>query len=115
MIKTALVLIFIVLFIPVVALGAQGQPFEALQEQIDQLKIELQNIQLTPGPPGPAGPTGATGAAGHSPVLTWSGDQIAIDGSVTGPHLTGPAGTVSQEVLDVIEGETKNEMPKMSV
>jgi hypothetical protein len=71
------------------------------------------------GPPGPAGPSGAqgpkgdkgdegdkgdkgdkgdpgstgpTGPAGHSPVLTWSGDQIAIDDSVTGPHLTGPQG-----------------------
>ncbi len=46
MIKTALVLIFIVLFIPVVAFGAEGQAFKALQEQIDQLKIQLQNIQL---------------------------------------------------------------------
>jgi hypothetical protein len=99
MIKTALVLIFIVLFIPVVVFGAEGQPFKALQEQIDQLKTELQsiqtqlqNIQLTPGPPGATGATGATGAAGHSPVLTWLGDQIAIDGSVTGPHLRGPAG-----------------------
>lgn len=26
-------------------------------------------------------------------LLTWDGDQIAINGSVTGPHLTGPAGT----------------------
>ena len=24
--------------------------------------------------------------------MTWSGDQIAIDGAVTGPHLTGPQG-----------------------
>ncbi len=53
------------------------------------------------GPPGPAGPkgdtgatgaTGASGAPGHSPILTWSGDQIAIDGVVTGPHLTGAEG-----------------------
>jgi hypothetical protein len=44
---------------------------------------------------GDPGATGAPGAAGHSPVLTWSGeqlDQIAIDGAVTGPHLTGPQG-----------------------
>lgn len=37
-------------------------------------------------------PTGTQGPPGHSPVLTWSGDQIAIDGAVTGPHLTGPKG-----------------------
>ena len=61
----------------------------------------------TPGPQGPqgiqgpkgdkgdtgaTGTTGATGAAGHSPVLTWSGDRIAIDGALTGPHLTGQQG-----------------------
>jgi hypothetical protein len=52
-----------------------------------------------PGPQGPAGADGhigvdgQNGAAGHSPVLTWVSDQIAIDGSVSGaPHLTGPAG-----------------------
>jgi hypothetical protein len=39
-----------------------------------------------------AGPKGAPGDDGHSPVLTWSGDQIAIDAVVSGPHLTGPAG-----------------------
>lgn len=45
---------------------------------------------------GYSGSQGATGADGHSPVLTWSGDQIAIDGSITGPHLTGPAGSVTE-------------------
>ena len=35
---------------------------------------------------------GPQGPPGHSPVLTWSGDQIAIDGVVSGPHLTGPQG-----------------------
>lgn len=44
------------------------------------------------GLPGEKGDKGDTGAPGHSPVLTWSGDQIAIDGVVTGPHLTGPKG-----------------------
>lgn len=42
---------------------------------------------------------GLKGDPGHSPVLTWSGDQIAIDGVVSGPHLTGPGATD-----DVIEG-----------
>ena len=36
--------------------------------------------------------TGKKGDSGHSPVLTWSGDQIAVDGVVSGPHLTGPQG-----------------------
>jgi hypothetical protein len=44
------------------------------------------------GPQGPQGEKGDPGPPGHSPVLTWSGDQIAIDGAVTGPHLTGPQG-----------------------
>ncbi len=60
-----------------------------------------QGAQGIQGPIGPIGPqgvkgdtgaTGATGSAGHSPTLTWSGDQIAIDSVVTGPHLTGPQG-----------------------
>ena len=68
MIKTALVLILVVLFIPVVVFGAEGQPFKELQKQIDQLKIQLQNIQLTPGPKGDTGPAGPTGPAG-SPGL----------------------------------------------
>lgn len=46
------------------------------------------------GPAGTAGTTGATGPAGHSPVLTWVSDQIAVDSVVTGPHLTGPQGPV---------------------
>jgi Collagen triple helix repeat (20 copies) len=50
------------------------------------------------GPQGPKGNTGATGsqgpagADGHSPVVSMSGDQITIDGVITGPHLTGPQG-----------------------
>lgn len=44
------------------------------------------------GPVGPIGPAGSNGVDGHSPTLTWSGDQISIDGVVSGPHLTGPAG-----------------------
>lgn len=55
----------------------------------------IQGIQGDKGDKGDKGETGATGAPGadgHSPVLTWSGDQIAIDGVVSGPPLTGPQG-----------------------
>lgn len=44
------------------------------------------------GQQGPVGAGGTNGVDGHSPVLTWSGDQVAIDGVVSGPHLTGPQG-----------------------
>ena len=43
------------------------------------------------GPQGAQGIKGDTGNDGHSPVLTWSGDQVLIDGAA-GPHLTGPQG-----------------------
>jgi len=63
-----------------------------------RLDIVLRGPQGLPGPQGATGPKGdkgdpgAPGLPGHSPVLTWSGDRIAIDGSITGPHLTGPQG-----------------------
>lgn len=41
--------------------AANGVPFQILQRQIDQLRQELRNIELTPGPPGPAGPEGPPG------------------------------------------------------
>lgn len=66
-----------------------------------------QSTATLTGPQGPQGPQGATGgtgatgpqgpagAAGHSPVISMSGDQITVDGVITGPHLTGPAGSIS--------------------
>jgi hypothetical protein len=56
--KIVLALMVLVLCISVNAFAANGTPFQELQRQIDQLKTQLQNIQLTPGPPGPAGPAG---------------------------------------------------------
>ena len=53
--KITLTLVALILFIPVFTYAADepsGKPFQALQQQIDQLKIQLQNIQLTPGPKG---------------------------------------------------------------
>jgi hypothetical protein len=43
---------------------AAGAPFDQLQQQIDQLKTQLQNIQRIPGPQGPQGPVGPTGPQG---------------------------------------------------
>ena len=51
------------------------------------------------GSQGATGTTGTTGTAGHSPVLTWSGDQIAIDGVVSGPHLTGSPGAPGNQTV----------------
>lgn len=45
-----------------------------------------------PGPAGPPGPAGERGADGRTPVVAMQGDQITVDGKVTGPHLTGPQG-----------------------
>lgn len=57
-------LILVALFcIPAFAYS-QGKPFEGLQQQIDQLKSQLQNMQLKQGPPGPQGPTGPKGGPG---------------------------------------------------
>lgn len=62
------------------------------------------------GAAGPAGVTGAdgadgaNGADGHSPVLTWSGDQIAVDGVVSGPHLTGPQGLQGVQGIQGVQG-----------
>jgi hypothetical protein len=56
--KKIFVLTVALFLIPFYAFAGQvppGTPFQALQEQINQLKIQLQNIQLIPGPPGPAG------------------------------------------------------------
>lgn len=74
------------------ATGSQGP-------QGPQGATGAQGIQGPMGPIGPqglkgdTGATGAQGAAGHSPALSWSGDQIAIDSIVSGPHLTGPQGS----------------------
>lgn len=61
----------------------------------------------SPGPkgdPGDIGPKGDPGAAGHSPVVAFgttqaTADRLTIDGVVTGPHLTGPAGQTPDVVF----------------
>jgi len=49
-------------------------------------EIGAQGAQGTPGL------NGLQGIDGHSPVVGISGDQITIDGQITGDHLTGPQG-----------------------
>jgi len=74
-----------------------------------------------PGPPGPAGadgytpvkgvdyddgvdgapgPAGADGTDGHSPVVAFGtggdADRLTVDGTPTGPHLTGPQGPAGE-------------------
>ena len=48
------------------------------------------------GPQGAPGPQGPQGAAGQSPTLSWGtgtdADRIQINGTASGPHLTGPQG-----------------------
>jgi hypothetical protein len=48
------------------------------------------------GQQGAQGPQGPQGAAGQSPTLSWGtgtdADRIEINGTASGPHLTGPQG-----------------------
>lgn len=62
------------------------------------------NLRGPIGPTGPDGEAGESGNDGHSPVLTWSGDQIAIDGTVSGPHLTGSSGPAGVDGSDGSDG-----------
>lgn len=73
-----------------------GTPFKVLQDQIDQLKLQLQNIQLTPGPPGPTGATGVgiQGIAGEQGIQGIQGiPGLSLDLSkmyiVTSHHAPG--------------------------
>lgn len=42
--KTVLILMALILCIPVVVFGAQGQPFQQLQDEINQINTQLQNL-----------------------------------------------------------------------
>jgi hypothetical protein len=52
-----------------------GQPFQALQLQIDDLKQQLEAIELVPGPPGPQGPIGPQGLQGEQGPQGLQGEQ----------------------------------------
>jgi hypothetical protein len=103
--KAVLVLMVLVLCIPVVAFGAEGQPFQQLQQQIDQLKIQLQNIRLTPGPAGPAGPPGPPGQKGDKGDKGDQGIQgiQGIQGLKGDKGDQGPAG-VANGVTHAVHG-----------
>jgi hypothetical protein len=88
----------------VVAFSAEGQPFQVLQQEIDQLTLQLHNVQVTPGPQGvprltgPAGPAGAIGPVGPQGQSGATGAQgIKGDTGATGAQgiqgLKGNTGT----------------------
>jgi YD repeat-containing protein len=70
-------------------LAASGAPGE-------QGPQGAQGQQGPQGPQGSQGSQGPQGAAGQSPTLSWGAgadaDRIEINGTASGPHLTGPQG-----------------------
>lgn len=93
--KTILILVLLVPCIPTIVLaageGLKGTPFQNLQQQIDQLRTQLKNIQLTPGPLGPVGPAGPASldalngseCTAHDGTLATLVVTTANDGTVT--------------------------------
>ena len=71
----------------VTAAVSESSIYAAVTTTAPSLSVTVDN-----GRKGDTGADGLPGADGHSPVLTWSGDQIAVDGVASGPHLTGPQG-----------------------
>lgn len=70
-------------FVPIIAYAADLTIDDAFRITGPLIVDGVPYQSGTPGPPG---------ADGHTPVLTWVGDQIAIDGVASGPRLTGPQG-----------------------
>jgi PKD repeat protein len=94
--KATLILMSFVLFLTLLAYGADvnltsegkvpGQPFQVLQDQVDQLRLDLENIELTPGPQGPQGLQGEQGPQGQQ-------GEIGPVGAQGPPGPQGPPGT----------------------
>lgn len=67
------VLLFIATFIVLLGLARvsfaandhMGTPFDRLWDAINELRDQIANLNLIPGPPGPAGPTGVPGPSGE--------------------------------------------------
>jgi len=64
-----------------------GQPFNSLQQQVDELGFDLDNIQLIPGSQGPQGEPGAPGPAG--PQGEPGGMSAAGQSCPDGAYLSG--------------------------
>lgn len=71
-----------------------GGQLHRLGEIIDpaQAGPQVTVVRGEKGDPGPKGDPGRDGTDGRSPTVTMTGDQLAVDGTVVGPHLTGPQG-----------------------
>ena len=114
--KTFLFLAVLVLYVPALAFAAPdvtltpegkvpGGPFENLQQQVDSIKNDLVNIELTPGPQGPQGVAGPVGPQGPAGADGATGPQgLAGADGATGPQgpigLTGPAGSDGEDGAD---------------
>jgi len=63
--KIMLVLVALILCVPMSAYSKKGgNPSDTLQQQIDELRLQIEEIQLIPGPPGPQGEQGIQGEQG---------------------------------------------------
>jgi len=76
-----------------------------LQAQINALQVELDNIQLTPGPAGPQGPAGSDGADGAVGAAGPAGPQgpagsDGADGAVGAAGPAGPQGPAGSDGAD---------------
>jgi|GEM_PF-4081624 hypothetical protein len=71
-----------------------GQPFQELWDAIKDLRQQILNIQLTPGPQGPPGADGADGATGQQGPAGADGAQgpKGDKGDTGATGLTGPQG-----------------------
>lgn len=78
---------------------AQGNPFNNLQNQVDDLQQQINTIELTPGPQGPQGDVGPVGPQGETGPAGPQGD-VGSQGDVgpAGPQGdTGPQGPAGQD------------------
>jgi len=96
--KVTLTLVALILCLPVLASAAEGQPFQELQKQIDQLQQQINNIKLMPGPQGPQGPAGAVGPMGPAGP---AGSQ-GLAGAKGDPGPQGPAGPKGADGTSIV-------------
>ncbi|SRR6266498_4567111 len=86
-----------------------GQPFQAIWDAIRELKDQITNIQLIPGPKGDSGPQGSQGLQGASGTTIFT-----VYGSTTCPtgellysgHVVGFARVTQYPGIEVIKPES---------